>query len=421
MSVVRKLIVLFVVVFAAGKVWGQAARTPFTTYGIGETYGNALIHNHGMAGLGVSQPQMWYLNNSNPALLIYNTLTVFEIGAMGESRTIKGNDGASSKTKGGNISYLATAFPVKPTRWTTSIGLMPITSVNFNYTYMSVYNDPDQTPIEITETGDGGLTQLYWSNGVRINSEFSVGLRTSYVFGPLDYTYSNQAIKSNQVPYIITVQQKSSINGFSFGLGGAFSRDSLFGKNYRLSIGAVYDLKSNLKGKREDSFYRLTTNGDTLESAYLNEVRGTIRIPGSLTFGVSLNKGSKWSVGTEFMYQNWDGFSNINEDREGLGTSWKATVGGEFTPDPYALGSFLKRITYRTGASVEQYPWLSSEVKDIGINFGLSVPAGQSSIDLAARFGKRGDKATTSIEESYFKLYFGITFNDKWFIKRKFD
>ncbi len=46
----------------------------------------ALIHNQGMGGLGVVQPQMWYLNNINPALLVYNTMTVFEVGATGESQ-----------------------------------------------------------------------------------------------------------------------------------------------------------------------------------------------------------------------------------------------------------------------------------------------------------------------------------------------
>jgi hypothetical protein len=35
--------------------------------------------------------------------------------------------------------------------------------------------------------------------------------------------------------------------------------------------------------------------------------------------------------------------------------------------------------------------------------------------------GKRGDKANTLLEENYFRIFFGVTFNDQWFIKRKFD
>jgi hypothetical protein len=160
MSIVKKFIVFVVVVMAATEVWGQAARSPFTTYGVGEAYGNGLVHNQGMGGIGVSQPQMWYLNNQNPALLVYNTLTVFEVGVVAESRTLKG-DSLSSKTKGGNMNYLAVAFPIKLTKWTTSLGLMPYTNVDYDFVY-SELSDDGVTPIVVNEKGTGGLTQLYW-------------------------------------------------------------------------------------------------------------------------------------------------------------------------------------------------------------------------------------------------------------------
>ena len=61
-------------------------------------------------------------------------------------------------------------------------------------------------------------------------------------------------------------------------------------------------------------------------------------------------------------------------------------------------------------------------MRDFGINFGLSLPVSRiSSLDLAVKVGKRGDLRTNTIEENYFKLYFGVTFNDQWFIKRRFD
>jgi len=40
---------------------------------------------------------------------------------------------------------------------------------------------------------------------------------------------------------------------------------------------------------------------------------------------------------------------------------------------------------------------------------------------LAFKWGKRGNKDENILEESYFKIYLGLTFNDQWFIKRKFD
>jgi hypothetical protein len=72
---------------------------------------------------------------------------------------------------------------------------------------------------------------------------------------------------------------------------------------------------------------------------------------------------------------------------------------------------------------MEQLPYLANgnKVKDIGINFGLSLPAGRSSLDIGFRYGKRGNRADNLFEESYMKIFFGVSFNDNWFIKRKFD
>src|SRR5690349_14094243 len=136
MSVFKRYIFVFACILLSVKSFAQAP-SPFTTFGIGEPYGNALVNTQGMAGVGVSQPQYFYLNNQNPALLVYNTLTVFEAGMVAEQRKIKA-DTSQEKVSGGNMNYLITAFPILPprrggttARWTTSLGLMPMTSVNY--------------------------------------------------------------------------------------------------------------------------------------------------------------------------------------------------------------------------------------------------------------------------------------------------
>lgn len=421
MSIVRKFIVLVVVVLTATEVWGQAARSPFTTYGIGEAYGNGLAHNQAMGGIGVSQPQMWYLNNANPALLVYNTLTVFQVGVVGESRTLSGN-GISNKTKGGNMNYLAVAFPIKITKWTTSLGLMPYTNVDYDFVYTEMSED-GVTPIEINEKGNGGLTQLYWSNGVRLSREFSLGVKATYLFGPIDDTYGSRLQKTDQITYTITVEDKTSIKGFNVGVGFSFSKDSIWNDKYRISVGGVVTTGPDLVARRTHSFFKTTSNNDTLDAEVLNKTKGNISVPPSFTVGVSLNRGSRWALGTEFMAQNWTKYEGNETEGNDLGMAWRASVGGEFTPDAFSSTNYLKRITYRFGGSFEQHPWIvnGNKVKDAGINFGFSLPTGRSSLDLAFRYGKRGNKSETTIEETYFKVFFGITFNDQWFIKRRFD
>jgi hypothetical protein len=419
MSVFKKLLFLGIVVVTSADVWGQAASSPFTNFGIGDPYGNSLIHNQGVGGTGVAQPQYWYVNNQNPALLVFNSLTSFEAGIVYEQRKIRNNE-LSEKSTGGNMSYLVTAFPIKTNKWTTSIALMPYTNVDYSFAYDTTFVNDNNRRARITESATGGLTQLAWSNGVRINKEMSVGLRASYIFGPIE-NIKTDVLENTST--IVTHEEKTTTSDFNFGVGYSFSRDSLWGKNYRLSAGLVYNLATSLGAKMKTRLYGVSAAGDTSNIYPLSSTRGNIDIPSSVTVGLALSRGLKWSIATEFMYQNWSDFKSVNTDDEGLGKSWRVALGGEVTPDPVALGSYLKRITYRGGLSLEQYPFLASgkAVKDYGASVGMSLPAGRSNVNIACKVGRRGDRAQNLLEESYVKIYFGITFNDTWFIKRKFD
>jgi len=408
--------------------YGQAASTPFSTFGIGEPYGNSLIQNQGMGGTGVSQPQTWSLNNQNPALLVYNYYTVFQAGALIESRTLK-SDTASQKSVGGNLNYLVTAFPIKPGKWTTSIGLMPFTNINYKLQYLEqVIDNSTGLPVDtasVLEQGSGGLSQLYWSNGVRINQDFSIGAKITYLFGSATYDYSNQLSNSNQpIPFVVGVNEQAYVKDFMLGGGLSFSKDSLGKKDdYRFSAGLTYNFKTDLGTRKTTVIERRLTSGDPITSDTLVQNKGEITIPSSLTFGVSISKGVRWSAGAEFSTQDWSQFRNLNDEDEGLANAWKISIGGELTPDQLAFSNYFKRITYRMGFSYERNPFLvnNNQLTDFGINFGFSMPAGRSSLDWAFRVGKRGDKAENVLEETYYKVYFGITFNDQWFIKRRFD
>jgi len=423
MSIVNKYLfpaVLCVVVVCQAA--GQAAQSPFSTFGIGEKYGNALIHNQGMGGIGIGTPQVWFINNQNPALLVYNPLTVFEAGILYESRNIKG-EGTDEKTSGGNMNYLVTSFPVKPGKWTTSVGLMPLTNVN----YTLEYDDPivgGTGNARVTENGSGGLTQVYWSNGVRLTKNLSVGLTGAYIFSSVLNEYSNYVTDTLGIPFRVKVSERTYVRDFSFSAGASYRLDSIFGGNYQFTAGAVYSFATNLNANRSVTFARTDFLDQIIDSLTLESSHGSIYLPKSVGIGFSVGKGIKWVIGADFTYQDWSDFRSVDaEDEENLEESWRVALGGEITPDLYAVESFFKRMTYRAGLYVEKYPFLANnkQVKDFGINFGLSLPTGRSSLDLAFSVGKRGNKSENILEESYYKVYFGITLNDQWFIKQKFD
>lgn len=426
MSNIHKYVLFSLCLVSVFHASGQAARTPFSAFGIGEPYGSALINHQGMAGVGVAQPEFYFINNQNPALLVYNSLwTCFQAGIVAERRNISG-DSLSESTQGGNMNYLVTAFPVIPTKWSTSVGLMPYTSVNYRLQYTDDIIG-SANGVNVTEEGSGGLTQLYWSNGVRLTRDLAVGVKARYIFSSIVNTYENQLINSSEpINYLAAIEEKSYVQDFTFGTGISFSKDSLFRQHrYRLSIGAVYNFATDLDARKTDRLYRGNgAGGDTTNVSVLpTSTTGQYHIPSSFTAGIALSRGLTWSIATEFSYQDWSAFRNINGQNDRLEKSWRAALGGEITPDQFAADNYLKRVTYRAGVSMEQDSFLANgqPVKDLGINFGFSLPAGRSSLDFAFKYGQRGNKAENLLEENYFKVYFGITFNDQWFIKRKFD
>jgi hypothetical protein len=199
--------------------------------------------------------------------------------------------------------------------------------------------------------------------------------------------------------------------------------DSIFAQQkYRLSFGATTTLGTNLKSRLRSELYRSTATGGSIDQDTLLTVGGQTYIPAAFTGGISLSRGTRWSIGTEVSYQDWSKFKSINQETETLGTSWRVAFGGEITPDQVSE-NILKRMVYRAGVSMEQYPYTlnNNPVKDLGINFGFSLPAGRSSVDMAFRYGKRGTLSDNGLQENYFKVFFGLTFNDQWFIKRRFE
>ena len=405
---------------------GQAARTPFSSFGLGEYFGNELVHNQGMGGIGVSNPEYFYLNNVNPALLVFNNVTVFGAGIIGEQRTIRGTE-ASEKSGDGNINYLTLGFPVKRLKWSMSFGLQPATNVDYSLNYQAPIENSTQT-VDVAESGSGGINQFSWANGVAITRNFSVGAKANYFFGTIVDEFAHTLSETDQqIVYTTAISDRRSFSGVGLTGGISYRFDSLFrSKKYRLNLGATYGISSDLNTKFTERFERRNVAGIIDSVTLIKDQPGMVTLPRLLSGGISFSNGTKWLVGADFTFQDLSTFEDPSEGTSitEIGNAWIFEAGASLTPDAGSISSYLKRMTYRTGVSLGESPYSvnGEPLRDFGINFGLSLPVNRiSSLDLAVQFGQRGDLQKNNIEENYFKLYFGITFNDQWFIKRRFD
>jgi hypothetical protein len=402
---------------------GQAAKSPFASFGLGERYGYALAPQQGMGGVGISNPGFWYINNQNPALLVFNRFTTFQAGFVGEQRT-QSSDTQTGKSGNGNLNYLALSLPIKFAKWTSSISLMPYTRLNYEYTHTEPITGSDST-VNVTESGTGGINEFAWSNGVAITEDISVGLKAAYLFSSTNSEYSSQLTNTIQTsPYYPKVVDRTFVSDFLFSPGISIHLDSLFKDDYRFNIGAVYELKTNLNGTFNERLERWGSTGRIDSLTVINNQKGVITVPSTLSAGISFGKGFNWTASMDGSVTNATQYKDMTGLNPYVQNAWKVNAGFELIPDVNALGSYLKRTTYRTGVSLENSAYLvnGNTVRDFGITFGFSLPVGRFSyLDLALKAGKKGDKTLNTVEENYFKIYFGMTLNDQWFIKRRFD
>ncbi|MGK7392833.1 MAG: hypothetical protein ACNS60_20930 [Candidatus Cyclobacteriaceae bacterium M2_1C_046] len=402
----------------------QVAKSPLTALGIGEVRDLSMVHNDGMGGIGISTGSLWYMNTMNPALLPFNSLTVFGAGFATERRTIETVDD-NSVSSGGNISYLGTALPIINGRWTTSVGLAPYSTVNYSISEIKEFPE-GSGEVGFLNEGSGGFNQFYWSNGVRIGSDFYLGVRGTYLFSSIREQSQSQVVDSDSTvfTYIIALNDRLSVSDIIWTAGAAFSKDSIFNKNIRLTVGATYDFASNVNANLFRTLERRNNLNIPVQADTLMDSDGNIFLPSAYGFGFTFSEGLNWQASLEVQMQGWSDYKRFEGGNDNMTDAMRVILGGEITPDYTSVTNYFKRVSYRGGISYARLPYLinNNQVKEIGINFGLSLPVSRfSSIDFAVNYANRGNIEETVLKEEVWRFGLGITFNDQWFIRRKYD
>jgi hypothetical protein len=150
-------------------------------------------------------------------------------------------------------------------------------------------------------------------------------------------------------------------------------------------------------------------------------------MPTSYSIGVQLAKTDKWNVGIDYSGTQWTQFRTGFNDTTStsLANTYKISLGGELTPNAQNLRNYWARVTYRFGLyyGTNYVRIQNTELNFYGITFGGSLPFKRSFSHLHTSFdiGKLGTKEHGLIQETFVKFTLGLSFNDKWFIKRKYE
>ena len=419
----RSLLIILLLSMAPA-VWAQTIlNSPYSYLGMGEIQGSENATQMMMGGIGVSNSNGIYTNMVNPALLARNRWTNLEVGVNTEYKTLQ-DYRQQQKVFGGNYQSLNLTLPVT-SRWTMAIGIRPHSAVEYETRSYRRLNLLGVDSLIYSYKGNGGVSKVSISNGVRIYKELYVGLQMDYLFGQVNRNVATQNMSDGQY-YKVQLEDLTSYSDFQFKAGFAYRanlKPDLF-----LNLGATLDLNSKLNASQVKRFATMDLSGLTVINADTLEKSTAFvqQIPVAKRFGVSLEKAAKWMIGVDYTYTDWGKVTNNLGRIATLPSSHKVSIGGEFTPDVESLSNFFKRTTYRLGASYEKTPYdflgNGNYAVDKHLSFGVAFPLRNLSfLNIAYQVGRRGLITENGLEEQYHRLTLGLTFSDLWFQKQKIN
>jgi hypothetical protein len=403
-------------------VKAQQTNSPLSYLGVGEVYTGGTAVQSAMGSLGVANSNGIYINTLNPALLARNRYTTFEMGVNMEGKTMQ-NEGRQSNTFGGSLNPVMLALPASP-RWTLVLGLAPVSVVDYKTFSSRKLSILGTDSVTYTYAGNGGLNKAIVSNGYKLTKDMYVGLETAFIFGVINRDVSTQNFSDAQ-RYQVKLADRTNYSGVHFKLGYAWKPK--ISKNYFLNIGATADFAQNIGASGLKRFATYDAGGINLINAdTLKIVNGTLTLPATYRFGISLENPAKLNVSFDYSLTQWSGFKNLNGSNEGLRDAHTFALGAEYIPKFDALNGYFNHVMYRAGVNYTTSPYAfngTDAANDMSFSVGASFPLRTISyFNVAYVRGKRGVLATNGLEEVYNKIVIGFSLGDfYWFRKPKID
>lgn len=397
--------------------------SPYTRYGFGDLSDQYFGNSKAMGGIAFGLRDGAQINALNPAsYTAIDSLTfLFEGGVSLQNMNIK-NGGVKLNAKNSSLDYLAMQFRLAP--WMgMSIGLLPYSNVG--YTVGDSKTGADGLYTTRSFTGDGGLHQLYAGVGVKVLKNLSLGVNASYFWG--DITRTRTIIYPNTSSAYSYLQQSNvSISDYKLDFGAQYTQH--FGKKHSATLGVVYSPKHKLNNELS-----VVTQAS---STTITDVNATLELPNTFGIGFTYNYNKKLTVGMDYSMQQWSKTKfGVDTDDAILKGDFKETyemadrhkisLGGEYIPN--MLGrSYFGHIKYRLGAfySAPYYKIGGKRACDemgVTAGFGLPVPRSRSILSISGQFVRVKGLEAQMVDENIFRVSIGLTFNERWFFKRRVE
>ncbi|MGB1450075.1 MAG: hypothetical protein ACPG8F_09600 [Flavobacteriaceae bacterium] len=426
----RKLSLVFVLLATLSSYAQNSSASPYSLGGLGDVTfrGNAI--DRMMGGLSVYADSI-HANLNNPASLGELKLTTFSVGVHYKNTqlsTVETNENVTS----GSLDYIAVSIPTK--RFAFSFGVMPYSSVG--YRLQSIDDEIEGSAVVNRYEGSGGVNKTFFSLGFTLFKGLNVGATVNYNFGNINTQASRQ---EENIDFGTFLLGDSSISGFDYQLA-AHAKFALT-KGILLDAFGSYQPQHTLLSKNSQTYFtRSITTQDLgavqevdLSSRGLDEL--DLTIGNKMSYGLSVGENKKWMFGAQMTTMNSGEFRNdfIQLNNIIYENSSRLSVGGMYIPNYSSITSYWKRIAYRVGFRQENSGVVVNGISldETGMSFGVSLPlggyysasnvSGYSNLNVGLELGERGINTDGLIKERFWALRVGVSLNDLWFIKRKYN
>jgi long-subunit fatty acid transport protein len=274
-----------------------------------------------------------------------------------------------------------------------------------------------------TFNGNGGTTYAFIGGGYRYKG-FSVGANFGYIFGTINHFKEITGIDTFKVNHA-RFANSTKIGGIYWKAGALYETN--FNKKLGMRAGVTFAASQNITARRDEYWYSVSSADPTIfdTARSLTDVKNTTTIPMAYSAGFHMIGIDKWMVGIDFSGASWSDFRNFGARDSVADNAYKISVGGEYTPNMASITRYFDRVTYRVGFSYGQdHVYLrGTNINYYSGTVGMSLPFRRATdrIHMAFEMGSRGTTANGLLRETFTRFSLGISLNDRWFVKRRYD
>lgn len=409
----------------------SGTNSPYSQFGLGLLADQSSGFNRGMNGLGLGLREHNQVNYLNPASYsVLDSLTfIFDVGASGQITNFNEN-GTKQNANNADLDYIVAGFRALK-HVGISFGIIPFTTVGYNYGTSSYVGNQMTVVSSNTYAGSGGVHQAYIGAGWQPIKGISIGANISYLWGNYDRSLVNQYSDS----YANTLTRYFSADIRSYKLDIGVQGELPISKKGTVTLGLTYSPGHKLNADPECMVISTNTQESVADTTTLS-IKNGLSIPDMFGVGLAYKHNNQWKVGVDYTLQRWGSiefpeFSAVNNTpqftlKKTLKDRQKITVGGEYCKNEYGR-SFFQRIKYRAGVSyATPYVTINGQdgPKEVSVSAGFGLPIvnaynNRSFLNISGQWVR--STAPGYIKENIFRINIGLTFNERWFAKWKVD